>query len=178
MHYFGVPKLRKWFRNEINHSTPIRSQIMFESVSDDFANLQHVKRGKTCVSGINALFRCAEVAKMVSLRNQPFYPTRPQMIFVCVSKNFANIQHVKRRKTCVLGINALFRCAEVEKMVSQRNQPFYPTRSQMIFECFEAFPKPSACQMRQNFCLGPACTFFGYRSCKNSFATKSTIPPH
>ena len=35
---------------------PIRPQTMFESVSEHFANLWHVKRGKTSVSGLNTLF--------------------------------------------------------------------------------------------------------------------------
>ena len=63
MHYFKVTKLRKWFHNEVNHSTPLDPQIMFESVSEHFANLQHVKRGKTCVSGVNALFQDTQVVK-------------------------------------------------------------------------------------------------------------------
>ena len=36
MHYIGVPKLRKWFHNEINHSTPLdlkRWLRMFRSIS-------------------------------------------------------------------------------------------------------------------------------------------------
>ena len=63
---------------------------MFESVSEHFANLRHVKQGKTCVSSLNALFRGTEVAKMVSQRNNPFYRTRPQTIFESVSEHFAN----------------------------------------------------------------------------------------
>ena len=91
---------------------------MFESVSEHFANLWHVKRGKTCVSSLNALFQGTEVAKMVSLRNQPFYPIRPQTTFESVSEHFANFQHIKRGKTCVSGLNAVFRGTEVVKMVS------------------------------------------------------------
>ena len=107
---------------------------MFECVSEHFAYLPHVKRGKTCVSGLNALFQGTEVAKIVSQRNQPFSPTRPQTMFESVSEHFANLRHVKRGKTCVSGLNALFWGTEVAKMVSQRNQPFYPTRPQMMFE--------------------------------------------
>ena len=92
---------------------------MFESVSENFANIWYVKIGKTCVSAINALFRGAEVVKMVSQRNQPFYPTRPQMIFEYVSEHFAKLQHVKRGQTCVSGLNTLFRGTDVAKMVSQ-----------------------------------------------------------
>jgi hypothetical protein len=39
---------------------------MFGGVSKHFTNLQHKKRCNTCVSGLNALFRGIEDAKMVS----------------------------------------------------------------------------------------------------------------
>ena len=111
-----------------------RPQTMFESVLEHFENPRHVKRGKTLVPGLNALFRATEVDKMVSDRNQPFYTISPQTMFESVSKNFTNLQHVKRGKTCVSGLNALFRGTEVAKIVSQRNQPFYTIRPKMMFE--------------------------------------------
>jgi hypothetical protein len=49
MHYFRVQKL--WSI----HVTPLDPKMMFGSVSEHFANLRHVKRGKTCVSSLNAL---------------------------------------------------------------------------------------------------------------------------
>ena len=94
---------------------------MFESVLERFTNLRHVKRGKTCISGLNALFQGTEVAKMVSQRNQPFYPVRPQTMLESLLYHFANLLHVKRGKTCVSGLHALFHGTEVAKMVSQRN---------------------------------------------------------
>jgi acid stress-induced BolA-like protein IbaG/YrbA len=54
MHYFGVPKL--W-----NNS--IGPKMMFRSVSEHFTNVRHVKRCKSCVSGLNAMFRGTEVVK-------------------------------------------------------------------------------------------------------------------
>jgi hypothetical protein len=42
---------------KIGHSPSIRND------SEHFANLRHVKRCKTCVSGLNALFSGTEVAK-------------------------------------------------------------------------------------------------------------------
>ena len=93
---------------------------MFESVSEHFANLQLVKRGKTCVSSIKALFRGTELAKMVSEQNQPFYPVKPQTMLESVSEHFVNLQDAKRGKTSVSGLNALFRGTELVKMVSQR----------------------------------------------------------
>ena len=119
-------------RNQPFH--PTRPQTMFESISEHFANLRHVKRGKTCVSGLNALFRGTEVAKMVTERNQPFHPIRPQTMFDSVSEHFVNLQHVKRGKTCVSDQNAVFRGTEVAKIVSERNQSFHPIRPQTMFE--------------------------------------------
>ena len=91
---------------------------MFGSVSEHFADLQHLKRCKTCVSGLKALFRGTELAKMVSQQNQPLYPIRPQMVFESVSEHFANLWNVKRGKTYVSGLNALISGTEVAKMVS------------------------------------------------------------
>jgi hypothetical protein len=46
--------------------------MMFGSVLVHFVNLQHVKRGKTCVSSLNELFQGTEVVK------HPFYSIRPK----------------------------------------------------------------------------------------------------
>jgi hypothetical protein len=46
--------------------------MMFASVSDDFTNLQHVKRCRTCVLVLNALFRGTKVVK------HPFSPMDPK----------------------------------------------------------------------------------------------------
>jgi hypothetical protein len=65
---------------------------MFGSVSEHFANLRHIKRCKTYVSGLNALFRGTEVVK------HPFYSLGPKMMFGSVSEHFANLRHVKDAK--------------------------------------------------------------------------------
>jgi hypothetical protein len=57
--------------------------MMIRSVSKHFANLRHVKRRKTCVSGLNALFRVAKVVK------HPLYSIGPKMMFGSVSDHFA-----------------------------------------------------------------------------------------
>jgi hypothetical protein len=66
--------------------------MKFGSVSEHFANLQHVKRCKTCVSGLNALFRGTEVVK------HPFYSIGPKMMFGSVTEHFANLRQVKDAK--------------------------------------------------------------------------------
>jgi hypothetical protein len=66
--------------------------MVFGSVSEHFANLRHVKRCKTCVSVLNALFWGIEVVK------HPFYSIGPKMMFGSVSEHFANLQHVEDAK--------------------------------------------------------------------------------
>ena len=106
---------------------------MFRSVFEHFRNLWHVKRCKTCVSGLNALFRGTEVAKMVSYQMHPFYSIGPKMMFGSVLEHFGNLRHVKGCKTCVSGLNALFRGTKVAKMVLHLIHPFYSIGPQMMF---------------------------------------------
>ena len=112
----------------------IKPQTMFQSVSDHYAILWNIKWCKTWVSSLNALFQATELGKMVSQRNLPFYPIRPKMMFESVSEHFANLSGVKWCKTCVFGLNSLFRGTELAKIVSQRNQPFYLIGPQMMFQ--------------------------------------------
>jgi hypothetical protein len=67
----------------------IGQKMMFGSVSEHFANLQHIKRCELCVLGLNALFWCNEVMK------HPFYSIGTKMMFESVSESFANIWHIK-----------------------------------------------------------------------------------
>ena len=99
--------------------------MMFGSVSEQFANLRHVKRCKYCVSDLNALFQGTEVAKMVSQQKDPLYSIRAKMMFGSVSEQFANLRHVEHCKSCVSDLNALFQGTEVAKMVSLQNHPLY-----------------------------------------------------
>jgi hypothetical protein len=61
-------------------------------VSKHFANLRHIKRCNTCVSGLNALFRGIEVAML------PFYSGRPNMMFGSGLDHFANLRTQKDEK--------------------------------------------------------------------------------
>jgi hypothetical protein len=66
--------------------------MMFVSVSDDFTNLQHVKRCKTCVSGLNALFRGYESCEASILVHWT------QNDFWSVSEHFPNTRHINDEK--------------------------------------------------------------------------------
>jgi hypothetical protein len=66
--------------------------MIFESVTEYFANLRHVKRWKTCVSSLNALFQGTEVVI------HPINSIGPKMIFASVSEDFANLCHIKDAK--------------------------------------------------------------------------------
>jgi hypothetical protein len=66
--------------------------MMFGSVSEHFANLWHVKRCKTCDSGLNVLFWGTEVVK------HPFYSLGPKMMLGSVSEHLAYLRHVKDAK--------------------------------------------------------------------------------
>jgi hypothetical protein len=63
--------------------------MMFGSVSEYFTNLRQVKRCKTCVSGLNALFRDTEVVK------HSLYSIGPKIMFRSVSEHFTNLRLVK-----------------------------------------------------------------------------------
>jgi hypothetical protein len=70
---FGTKKMQNfcsslnalfWGTKVVKHPfQSIEPKMMFASVSDNFTNLQHVKRCKTCVLGLNALFRGTKVVK-------------------------------------------------------------------------------------------------------------------
>jgi acid stress-induced BolA-like protein IbaG/YrbA len=97
------------------------NKMMFGSVSEHFANLRQVKRCKTYVSGLNALFHGTNVAK------HPFYSIGTRTMFGSVSEHFANLRHVNRCKTCVSGLNALFWGTKLAK------DPFYSIGTKMMF---------------------------------------------
>jgi hypothetical protein len=164
MHYFGVPKLRsihsspldrKWYKWVLRSTLltlctykyeklcfvpectileyqscedafakkrpfySIRPKMMFGSVLEHFNNLLHVKRCKTCVLSMNALFRGTNVAK------HPFYSIGPKMIYRNVTEHFANLLHVNRCKTYVSGLNAVFWVPKLSKWF--RNKSIHST---------------------------------------------------
>jgi hypothetical protein len=96
----------------------IRPEMIYRNVTEHFANLLHVKRCKTCVSGLNALFGSTKVAKMLSQQKRRFYSIRHKMMFGSVLEHFNNRLHVKRCKTFVSGLYALFRALKLRSVHS------------------------------------------------------------
>ena len=161
IHYFRVSKLRKWFRNEINHSTPLdpnRCFGVFRSFSKNFGTSNEAK---TCVSRLNALFQGAEVVKMVSQQNKPFYPTWPQMTFETVSEHFANLRHVKRGKCCVSGLNALFRGTGVAKMVRNKINQSTPLDPKWCLRVFQSISQTFGTSNEEKLVFWSKTHYFG-----------------
>ena len=122
---------------------PIRHQTMFESVLEHFANLQHVKRGKTYVSGLNAVFVGTEVAKTVSQRKQPFYPSGPQTMFESVSEHFANLWDVKRGKICVRASLPYFGVPNCENGIATKSSILPPLDPKLCMRVFRSISQTS-----------------------------------
>ena len=129
---FRGTEVPKMISQRIHPFYYIRPKMMFGSATEHLANLRHVKRCKTCVSGLYALFQGTKVTKMVSQWKHPFYSIRPKIMFGSAPEHFANLRHVKICKTCVSCLNALYRGTEVAKMVSQWIDPFYSIRPKMM----------------------------------------------
>jgi hypothetical protein len=104
----------------------IGPKMMFGCLLEHLENLWHVKRCKTFVSGMNALFWCSEVGKMVSHQMHAFYSIGPKVIFGCLLEHLENLWHVKRYKTRVSRLNAIFWCTEVAEMVPDKCIHFTP----------------------------------------------------
>jgi 3'-phosphoadenosine 5'-phosphosulfate sulfotransferase (PAPS reductase)/FAD synthetase len=125
---------------------------------EHLANLRHVKRCKTGVSGLNALFRGTEVVK------HPFYSIGPKMMFGSVSEHFANLRHVKWCKTCVFGpectISGYRSCKASILLHWTQNE---------VWECYRAFRYPSARKRCKSWVSGLNVLFRGTEVVKHPF---------
>jgi hypothetical protein len=110
-------------------------KMMFDCLLEQLENLRNVKRCKTCVSGMNALFWCTEVAEIVSKKMYPFYSIGPNVMFGCLLEHFENLQHVKRCQTCNSGTKAISWCTGVAKMVTHQMHPLDSIGPKMMFGC-------------------------------------------
>jgi hypothetical protein len=83
--------------------------MMFGSVSDNFTNLQHIKRCKTCVFGPESTisgFQSCEASVLIHWTQND--------VWKCL-RAFRKHLAGKRRKTRVSGPNAIFRGTKVVK---------------------------------------------------------------
>jgi acid stress-induced BolA-like protein IbaG/YrbA len=94
--------------------------MMSETDSEHFAHLHHVKRCKTCVSGLNSLFWGTNVAK------HRFYSIEPKMLLGSVLERFANLRLVERWKL-------VFRAWCTISGTKVAKHPFYSIGYKMIF---------------------------------------------
>jgi hypothetical protein len=109
--------------------------MMFGCLLEHLKNLQHVKRYKNCNSGMKAISWYTEVAKTVTHQMHPFNSIGPKVMFGFLLEHLENLRHVKRCKTCVSGLDALFQCNDVVKMVSQQMHAFYSSGPKVMFGC-------------------------------------------
>jgi hypothetical protein len=130
--------------------------MMFGSVSKHFTNVQHVKRYKTCVSGLNALFWATEDVK------HPIYSIRPKVMFQSVSMYFANLRHVIKCKTCVSGLNELFLETKVVKHL------FYSIGTKMMFRSVSVHFVNLRHVKVAKLVFEPECTISSNQSCETS----------
>ena len=107
--------------------------MMFGSVSEQVATLQHKIRCKTCASRQNVRFLVIELAKIVSLRTLPIYFIWPKTMFGSVSEHIAPLIDEIQGKTCVSGQNAQFRGIELAEKVSPRTHPIYSIGPKTMF---------------------------------------------
>jgi hypothetical protein len=131
MHYFGVPKLRKSFPPNAFILIPRTNNDVCECL-EHFGILRNVNWCETYVLGLNALFLGTEVVKMILQQINPFNSIWPKIMFGSVLEHFVNLPHVKRCKTCVSVLNAVFWGTEVVRMVSHHMHPFHSIAQKMM----------------------------------------------
>jgi hypothetical protein len=176
---FMSTEVAKMVSQQMHPFYSIGPKVMFGYLLEQLENLRHVNRYKTWVSGMNALFWCTEVAKMVSHQMHVFYSIGPKVMFGCLLEHLENICDVQRWKTRVSRLNAIFWCSEVAK------NSFAPNASTLlhwtendVWLSFRTFRQPLACKKMQNLYIGHECNILVYRSCKNGYAPNGSILIH
>jgi hypothetical protein len=150
----------------------IGPKVMFGYLLEHLENLRHVNRCKTCVSGMNALFWCTEVAKMVSHQMQAFYSIEPKVMFGCLLEHLENLRHVKRCKTRVSRWNAIFWCSEIAKNSFAANASILLHWTENdVWLSFIAFRKPSACRKDAKLVFRACIQYFGVPKLRKLFRT-------
>jgi hypothetical protein len=73
---------------------------------------------------------------MISQQIHPFNSIRPKIMFGSVLEHLVNLPLVKRCKTCISDLNAVFRGTEVVRMVFQQMHPFHSLGKIDGLDCF------------------------------------------
>jgi hypothetical protein len=120
--------------------------MLFGSVSVYFANLRHVIRCKTCVSGMNPLFPETKVVKF------PFYSIGPKMMFRSVSVHLAKLVHVKVAKLVFDPECTISWCQSCETSI------LVHWTENDVWESFRDFTNLQHVKRWKTFVLGPKCT--------------------
>jgi hypothetical protein len=139
-HYLGYRSCKYGFVTKASillHWT----QMIIWSVLEHFRNLRKIKWCKTCVSGLNALFFGTKVTKIISWQKHPFYSTGPKMRIESVFQHFRYLRNVKRCKTCVSGLNALFGVPKLQIWFCNQNIHSTPLDPKWLFGVFWSISK-------------------------------------
>jgi hypothetical protein len=147
---FWCTEVAEMVSNQMHPFYSIGPHVVFDCLLEHLKNLRHVNICKTSVSGMNALFWCTEVAKMVSHQMQAFYSIEPKVMFGCLLEHLENLWHVKSCKTHVSRLNAIFWCSEVAKIVSTKCIHSTPLDRNYVWLPVITFRKPLACKKMQN----------------------------
>jgi hypothetical protein len=107
----------------------IGHQMMYDYLLEHLGNLRYVKRFKTCVSGLNALFGVPKLWKWFHTKCIHSTPFDVWLCFGALRKPSA----CKRCKTCISSLNPLLWSTEVAKMVSCQMHWFYSIWPKMMF---------------------------------------------
>jgi hypothetical protein len=130
---------------------------MFGSVSEHFVNPRHVYDEKLMFRAWMHYFEGTKIVKY------PFYSTGLKMVFVSISHDFTNLQHVKRCQTCVSGLNAIFR--GVPKLWSIHSSPLDP---KWCLGMFRSISLTLGTSKMKTHVSGLNAIFRGYQSCEAS----------
>jgi hypothetical protein len=161
--------------------------MRIESVFQHFRYLRNVKRCKTCVSGLNALFGVPKL--QIWFRNQSIHSTLfdPKWLFGVFWSISETLGKWNDARLVFWARMHYFLAPKLQR--SFRNKSIHSTpmvpKSLRVFwsisetfrmkkdakhpnddwDIFGAFCKPSQCKKMRNLCFGPKCTILRYRSC-------------
>jgi hypothetical protein len=102
------------------HSTPLDKNDGLDFF-ERFKNLRNVKDTKKFCFIYECTILGIEVGKMVSHQVHPLYCFGPKMTFASFLEHSSN---VKRCKTCVSGVHAIFRGTEIAKIIFHQMHSF------------------------------------------------------